>query len=105
MKAKILKKARKRYKWYYSHKGDIMCIDIFKEELMIIDKEFLMKYYGNSEEFVNNVPCGFKEYAFRTLKTIMFGEYGWSFSRWLYRKAYRSAMQGERLKIKRRKLN
>lgn len=102
MKAKILKKGRKRYKWFYSGQGNIFCVNTEKQVSFIIDKEFLMNYWQESAEWVDNCPCGFDLLAFRTLKVIMFGEYGWSFLKTQYSIANRGAKRLEQSGIKRK---
>ena len=103
MKTKILRKGRKKYSYYFNAQGEIVLINHLANSADVIDTAFLANYYKTSEKEVLEVPCGYDEFKWRTLKSIMFSKYGWSIKNIHYKKVCKRLSKLESIGIKKRK--
>lgn len=87
MKVKLLKKVRKRYNWYFNNDKFPVLIDHHTKSCRVYDIEYLSWFYKYSLDDIKvKVKVQTHEWALRTLKTDILGEYGWRINRYFYRR-------------------
>lgn len=76
MKAKLLRKIRKRYGWYFTSDDDLVLVDNHKKECTFINKKFLSRHYAWSEDDFLLMEISMKELKWRCGKDIMLNSFG-----------------------------
>lgn len=61
MKARILKKIRKRFSYYYKMNGDTVILDNRKKISIVINDDYLANFYGKTVKEVAEFECGIAE--------------------------------------------
>ena len=96
MKAKLLKKIRKRFNWYINKEGFPVLIDHLKKEAEIINVEFCKQHYNYQQhdiEALIEVPL--REWAWRTIKDIMLKQFGYKYINHWYNLATKREKRGK----------
>lgn len=97
MKAKLLKKIRKRFIWYERDKktpGTYVLIDTKLKNVIIFDKEYCMQLADikSEEEYDKQIKCKLDEWCFRWLKTTMLKPFGYNWGMIYDNRRYRKAV-------------
>ena len=90
MKAKLLKKIRKRFKWYYRNSDNIpVVIDTVLKSVRIYSFDNCLTIMNNKKE---DIEISEEEYIHRTFRINIFKEFGFSYMYYCALKNFRKSL-------------
>jgi hypothetical protein len=88
MKAKLLKKLRKKYNWYFNKDGFPILIKHVTKTVIVYDLEYCCNLFAYTpEDLEKYVKVPHQKWALRLLKRDILTRYGYTLDKIFYRKS------------------